>query len=151
MIRFRAHLFTVPSRRMRRLLLGLVLLLAAAPAAAQKTRSPAADSSHTYELREVTVVPRPVNVADLRRALQETYPAQLRDSVVDGQVDVRFRVDAQGMPQDLTITRSTHAPFDAPTLEAVRKLRFSPAEVDGKPVAVWVVLPIQWSVSDPGS
>jgi hypothetical protein len=42
---------------------------------------------------------------------------------------------------------TTHAEFNAPTLAAVGKLRFTQAQVDGRPVQVWVILPIQWEVA----
>lgn len=132
----------------RTILLALALLLAAVPAAAQKKHA-SADSAPdaTYELREVTEVPRPLNVEDLRRALEAGYPPTLRVMGVGGRVEVRFRLDARGVPHDLAVTRSTDARFDTPTMEAVRKLRFRPAMLDGKPVAVWVALPVEWSVS----
>lgn len=132
---------------MKTLLLALVLLAAATPAAAQKNRS-AADSTGTYQLRDVTQIPTVLNVDDLRQALNAGYPPALRESRTGGQVDVRFRVDARGVPDaEMFITRSTNPAFDAPTLEALRKLRFSPAKVDDKPVAVWVLLPIEWTAS----
>jgi TonB family protein len=131
---------------MKSILFVLALLLTAAPAAAQKGRSLEADTTGVYELRAVTAAPRPLNVADLQAALLNTYPQELRDAGVNGEVQVRFRVDARGMPHNLVVTQSSNPQFDAPTLEAVRKLRFTPAEVNGKPVQVWVVLPIQWVV-----
>ena len=131
---------------MRLLLLALLLMGVAVPASAQKDKLPDPDSMGVYELRAVTAMPRPINVAELQEALESSYPAALRDAMVGGEVEVRFRVDAQGLPHDLAITRTTHNLFDEPTLNAVRKLRFAPAEVNGKPVQVWVVLPIQWTV-----
>jgi periplasmic protein TonB len=131
---------------MRTLLLALALLLAAAPAYAQKTKSLAADTSGVYELRDVTTPPRALNVADLREALVNTYPAPLRDAAVNGIVQVRFRVDAAGVPHDFVVMESTNAAFDKPTLEAIAKLRFSPARLAGRPVAVWVIQPIHWTV-----
>lgn len=101
---------------MRTLLLALALLLAAAPAYAQKTKGLFADTSGVYELRDVTTPPRALNVADLREALVNTYPAPLRDAAVNGIV------------------------------QAIAKLRFSPARLEGRPVAVWVVQPIHWTV-----
>lgn len=134
---------------MRLLLLALLLMGAAVPASAQKdkARDRGADSEGVYELRAVTVLPRPTNLDELRVALQANYPPALRAASVGAVVEVRFRVDVRGVPRDLTVTRSTHPEFDVPTLESVRVLRFAPAEVDGKPVPVWVVLPIQWSVA----
>jgi TonB family protein len=132
---------------MKIFLLALPLLLAAMPAAAQKSRAFAADTSTTYELREVTEIPRVLNADDLREALNAGYPPELRAARAGGRVEVRFRVDAHGVPGEMTVTRSTDPRFDLPTIEALRKLRFSPAKVNDKPVAAWVLLPVEWTVS----
>ena len=58
-----------------------------------------------------------------------------------------MRVDRQGIPQDVVVTRTTDAAFNQPTLQSVAILRFTPARVDGKAVEVWIDLPIQWEVS----
>jgi protein TonB len=131
---------------MRTLLFAVALLLAAAPASAQKAKSLGRDTAETYELRAVTTPPRALNAADLRDALMNTYPVALRDAGVNGIVQVRFRVDAAGVPHDFTVMESSNAAFDKPTLEAIAKLRFSPARLGEKPVAVWVIQPIHWTV-----
>lgn len=125
------------------------LLAAAVPVSAQAKTSAGADTQGVYELSAVTVKPRPLNVAELQATLEATYPAPLRAVMAGGVVEVRFRVDSRGMPHDPAIIRTTHDLFNEPTLNAVRILRFAPAEVDDKPVAVWVVLPIHWSVAPP--
>lgn len=126
--------------------LAIALLVAAMPAAAQKNRSATTDSTRTWELKDVQQLPQPLNVDDLRKAMIQLYPPLLYLARTSGRVEVRFRVDAHGVPDALEVMRSTEPVFDAPTLEALRKLRFSPALVDGKPVAVWVLLPVEWSV-----
>ncbi|HEY0021356.1 MAG TPA: energy transducer TonB [Longimicrobium sp.] len=128
--------------RFRHLLPALVLaLLSALPAAAQS------DDEAAYELSAVTVRPRPLNVAELQTELERLYPPALRDAGVTGSVQVRFRVNTDGTVSSLEITSSTDRRFDAPTLAAVSLLRFSPAEVDGRPVPVWAELPIQWQIA----
>jgi TonB family protein len=131
---------------MKTLLFALALLLAAAPASAQKAKSLGQDTAGTYELRAVTAPPRALNAEDLRDALMNTYPVALRDAGVNGIVQVRFRVDAAGVPHNFTIVDSSNAAFDKPTLEAIAKLRFSPARLGERPVAVWVIQPIHWTV-----
>ena len=101
----------------------------------------------TYELSEVEVQPRPLNIAELRRELERTYPPELRSASYRGVVQVRFRVTAEGVPEAFTISASTDPRFNLPTIEAVRVLRFSPARINRRPVAVWVELPIQWQVN----
>jgi TonB family protein len=105
-----------------------------------------ADGVGGYELSDVDVVPRPRNIPILQRALVEYYPRELRDAGVQGTVQVRFRVDAQGTPHDFIITTSDHVGLNQSTVRAVSELRFTPGRKDGQPVDVWVELPITWSI-----
>ena len=124
--------------------LPLVLLLAAAPVAAQKTK-PASDSTR-YELAEVDVLPRAINVDAFAALLGMLYPPELRDTGIEGMVEVRFLVDPAGVPHEITVVSSTEKGFDEVTARAVAALRFRPAEVRGAPVAVWVVQPVEWRI-----
>ena len=75
------------------------------------------------------------------------YPPALRDSAVGGVVEVRFRVDADGTIGRMDVACSTQPAFNQPTLQAAQVLRFAPAQVNDRPVAVWAELPVQWMVS----
>lgn len=101
-----------------------------------------------YELSRVTVLPRPLNIPDLRRFMLRNYPPLLRDSGVQGTVQVRFRIEPDGRVDASTIdvTVSSEPAFNLIAVRAVEMLRFSPAEVDGRPVRVWAELPIQFQV-----
>lgn len=103
----------------------------------------------TYELDAVEELPRPTNTPDLARQLARNYPPLLRDAGVTGTVQVRMRVMEDGRvdAESIQIVDSTHEQFNEPTTRAVRVLRFRPAKVNGRPVKVWVALPIQWTVA----
>lgn len=119
--------------------LSLVLaLLAAAPAVAQ----PAA--GRVYELNEVEVLPRPQNGAEFAAALRESYPQSLREAGVGGTVHVSFVLGPDGQPGDVHVVSTPDSAFNAPTEHAVSLLRFTPAQVQGQPVAVHVEQPITW-------
>ncbi len=105
------------------------------------------DGRRVWELSDVDVTPRARNLPGLRRALEAYYPPSLRDAHVNGLVQVRFRVDAAGMPHDFIITSSNNAGFHEATVRALAELRFTPARKDGRPVDVWVELPISWTTS----
>jgi TonB family protein len=132
---------------MRTLLAALSLLLAASPAAAQD--APPADSGRVYELAEVETPPRPVNVADLRAALDAGFPAERLAEGAGGTVNVSFVVGADGAVRQARVVSSTDAAFDAPSLSALAVLRFSPATEGGTPVATRVEIPIQWQAPAP--
>lgn len=130
---------------MKHILLIAALCLAAIPLQAQE---PAADTGRVYELVQVETRPRPVNVDELRRALEAGYPAELRAAGRSGTVEVSLVVGPDGGTRDVRVVSSTDSAFDSATVAALQVLRFSPAAVEGQPVAVRVSLPIQWQ---PGS
>jgi TonB family protein len=104
----------------------------------------------TYELSMVEEFPRPTNTPEFSRALTSSYPSALRDERVSGEVQVRFRVLEDGSvdPGSVSIVSSTHEAFNEPSARSVLVLRFRPAYVGGRPVKVWIVLPIAWQVSE---
>lgn len=109
------------------------------------------DSINGFELNAVEELPRPLNVQALARALAEAYPPHLRDSGIQGTVQVRFRVNVDGTTSNASITHSTDIGFNAATLQAIQVLRFRPGRVNGRPVRVWVELPIEWTVAGEGA
>jgi TonB family protein len=128
---------------MMRSLAVLLVLAAAAPSAAQQLT---ADSTRVYDLTEVEVLPRPQNVSDFTAALGRGYPAHLRASGVGGTVQVAFVVSPAGEPSDVRVLSTPDSGFSVPTVQAVSLLRFTPAQVQGRPVAVRVEQPITWRV-----
>lgn len=119
----------------------LLLLAITVPAAAQQ-----ADSARVYELAEVEVLPRPQNVADFTAALRDGYPPHLREAGVGGTVQVAFVVGQDGQPADVRVLATPDSGFNAPTVQAVSLLRFTPAQVGGRTVPVRVEQPITWRV-----
>ncbi|HEX6911729.1 MAG TPA: energy transducer TonB [Longimicrobium sp.] len=103
----------------------------------------------TYELNTVEEMPQPTNIREFSQALNAGYPAELRGAGVTGTVEVRFRLLPDGIvdPGSIQVMSSSHEQFNEPTLRAVRMLRFRPARVNGRPVRVWITLPVLWTVS----
>lgn len=106
-------------------------------------------ADRTLELSAVERAPRLLNGDELARELSRRYPPLLRDAGVGGSVQVRFRILPDGSvdPGSPRVTSATHDMFVEPTLAAVRGLRFEPATVHGRPVRLWVELPIEWAVT----
>ncbi|HYR06919.1 MAG TPA: TonB family protein [Longimicrobium sp.] len=126
-----------------RILPVFLALLAAAPAVAQPV-SP--DAGRVYELNEVEVLPRPQNAAEFVAALQQAYPLPMRQAGVGGTVHVSFVLGPNGQPGDVRVLSTPDSSFEAPTVQAVSLLRFTPAQVQGRPVPVRVEQPITWRV-----
>ncbi|HEX5872929.1 MAG TPA: energy transducer TonB, partial [Longimicrobium sp.] len=129
-----------------RILPVFLAILLAAPAAAQQA---AADSARVFELFEVEVMPRPQNAPEYAVALQQAYPPHLREAGTGGMVQVAFVVGADGRVGDVRVLSASDSAFGAPSVQALSLLRFSPAQVGGRPVAVRVEQPITWRVEAP--
>lgn len=75
------------------------------------------------------------------------YPMELRRAGTAGMVAVAVVVDANGDVTSAEVNKSTHPDFEAPALEAVKKWKFKPAQLGGKPVKVRVVIPLRFNIS----
>lgn len=58
-------------------------------------------------------------------------------------VRLEFVVDAQGRPTDFRVASAPDDVVASAVLKAVRQWRFAPGQVDGKPVATKVALPVR--------
>ncbi len=93
--------------------------------------------------------PRPLNPAELTRQTAALYPAALRDSAVQGQVMLRFRVRADSTvdPASITVVESSHPAFAEPAAAAARALRFAPAGTGD--AAGWMQYPLTFRAGAP--
>jgi protein TonB len=103
----------------------------------------------TYELSAVEEQPRVTNGAELQRLLERNYPPLLREAGVTGTVTVKMRVEEDGTvdANSISIEDASNDQFADATKRSVARLRFRPAKVGGRPVKVWVILPVTWQVS----
>lgn len=71
------------------------------------------------------------------------YPLASRRAQEQGQVHVRVLVDARGVPQQMSVIRSSDfARLDESALATVRATRFKPYTENGTPLPFWVVMPL---------
>jgi protein TonB len=76
-----------------------------------------------------------------------SYPEPARLAGVQGTVVLRARVTVEGAVGEVVIDRSAgNADLDAAAVEALRRWRFEPARRAGRPVEVWIVIPIHFSL-----
>lgn len=81
-----------------------------------------------FSLAEIDQKPRVVFQAP------PIYPSEMRGQKVEGVVSVLFIVDPSGKVTNPRLEKSTHAAFERPALEAVRKWKFEPAVRGGERV-----------------
>lgn len=74
-----------------------------------------------------------------------SYPDVARESGVEGTVVVQALVLKDGTVGDTRVVKSVFR-LDEAASAAVRKYRFKPAMAKGKPVAVWVAIPIRFTL-----
>ncbi len=107
---------------------------AGAPAGAAR-ESEAANDIVTYWEQAPEVV----------RAVKPDYPQIAQDAGVSGTVLLQVLVGRDGRVEDVKVVRSIPL-LDGAAAEAARRWRFRPALVSGRPVRVWVALPVRFNL-----
>lgn len=76
------------------------------------------------------------------------YPEAAVKSNTQGRVVVRFVVNEDGSAGDATVVKGVSSELDAEALRVVGELpKFKPGTVNGKPVACWFTLPINFKLA----
>jgi protein TonB len=78
------------------------------------------------------------------RRIAPVYPAALQRRKVEGVVALVFVVDTDGQVVAPSVESSTHAEFERPALDAIRRWKYSPGKRAGQPVKVRVRQPLQF-------
>ncbi len=81
-----------------------------------------------YEIGDLSHPPRPTFQPE------PTYPPELRNARISGEVVLEFIVTPDGTTRDIRVRSSTNPGFDEPAIRAVRRWRFEPGEKDGQAV-----------------
>jgi TonB family protein len=77
------------------------------------------------------------------------YPESLRAQKITGKVYVRFAVSAEGKTEQVSILKGVHPALDAEAYRVVSSLKgWTPAKREGKPVSVWYMVPVEFSLLD---
>ena len=72
------------------------------------------------------------------------FSEQARSASLQGTVSLQLIVDAEGNPQNVHVTRRLGMGLDEKAVEAVRQYKFRPAMYQGHPVAVQIVVDIDF-------
>lgn len=92
-----------------------------------------------YGARDVDVLPRTL------REVQPDYPAEADRQRMSGKVRLQVKIEADGRVSDIEVV-SADPPgmFDEAAVTAFRAARFVPAEKNGRPVRVRVLIPVEF-------
>lgn len=93
-----------------------------------------------------TVLPKLLNADAVRRELERSYPAFLRDAGIGGEVLVWLLIDENGRVVESEIKESSgHAALDQAAVAVGALMRFSPGRNRDHGVKVWVSVPIRFT------
>lgn len=74
------------------------------------------------------------------------FSEEARKAKFQGVVTVSIVVDAQGRPQNVHVTRGVGMGLDEKAMEAVRQYRFKPGTENGKPVATYLNVEVNFEI-----
>jgi periplasmic protein TonB len=72
------------------------------------------------------------------------YPEEARSKQLEGTVQVRGVVSIEGKVVKAEVAQSVHPILDQAAITAFEGAVFKPARLKGKPVAVWVAMPVRF-------
>jgi len=119
---------------------------AAAMAVVIEPQSPSQNSNQASPYGHIYKVGKDVTAPVVLKSIEAKFPKSAQGTKVgfNAIVLIRLIVDAEGMPQDVHISRSYNADFDAEAIKAVKQYQFKPAERLGKPVAVAISIEVDF-------
>ena len=103
------------------------------------------------DLADTTADPADSLVLDkqpvLKTNVQPDYPEAWRLAGMEGTVWVTVLIDTLGRVKKCHVLRSDAVMLSQPSLEAAMQWEFRPAEVKGRPVAVWAAIPFRFKLN----
>jgi TonB family protein len=113
------------------------------------TSDPAGQLMEEPTFTPFTVRPDITNRATIARALEAEYAPLLRDAGIGGTATVWFFIDETGSVQRVLLNESSgHEALDEAALRVAGQIEFTPALNRDERVAVWISLPISFSVRE---
>jgi TonB family protein len=78
------------------------------------------------------------------------YPETAKKAKIEGRVIVRFIVSSDGKAEGVSVLKGVDPQLDAEAIRVIYKLAdFKPGRQGGKPVNVWYMAPVNFSLSEP--
>jgi TonB family protein len=85
-----------------------------------------------------------VGAPSVLHSVEPEFTEEARQANYQGSVSIQLIVDAQGNPQNVHVTRHASYGLDQKAVEAVRQYKFRPAMFQGHPVAVQIVIDVDF-------
>ena len=107
-----------------------------AESAAQPSTTKAVPKKKKRAEKTGWVAPQPMNMGDLQAHIRKYYPEAEHRAGKGGHVMLALVVGADGKVSKVRVETSGGADFDEAAMKVARAMRFSPARLNGAPVAV---------------
>lgn len=85
-----------------------------------------------------------VSAPTVIHSVEPEFTEEARHANLQGTVSIQLIVDAQGNPQDIRVTKHLGMGLDEKAIAAVRQYKFKPAMYQGNPVAVQLVIDVDF-------
>jgi len=96
------------------------------------TGNPSAKTPEPEKARNIEIVAAPKAVV----RVQPSYPEELRQRRIGGEIGLRILIDEKGAVQAIAVVNPTHPYLNYSAVQAIRRWTFEPVLIKGKPVPV---------------
>lgn len=110
------------------------LLVTAVPGRRPVLRAPAEWAPEVRNLTRITL--------EIERAAARLVRDNPALAGMQSTVHIRMRVDAEGVPGEVTVLMPGNPVIDQEGMQVARAFRFRPGRVEGRPMGVWVEIPL---------
>ncbi|MBN1337689.1 MAG: energy transducer TonB [Bacteroidales bacterium] len=100
---------------------------------------PVQDKQESFNATPYDEAPRATNKMKLK------YPEDALNKGIEGVVSLKVLIDRKGIVKNVEIVNSIPE-LDKAAIEAVENLKFTPGKYKGKPVDVWIRIPVTFSI-----
>ena len=100
---------------------------------------PVQEKASTYNFTPYDEAPQMLS------SLQINYPKEARRNKIQGKVYVKIFISKTGAVEEAEVIKSIPG-LDMAAIEAIKKVKFKPGKYHGKPVDVWVRIPINFEL-----
>jgi periplasmic protein TonB len=129
-------------------ILAVVLILSSSTLFAQATSKESVDSTNNVPEDDVFVpveVDPSFDMQELQSRLK--YPEEARKNGVEGKVTIQCYISKEGKILKTRIVQSDNPLLEEAAVNAIKQITFTPAIQDGKPIGLWMTIPITFTLN----
>lgn len=82
------------------------------------------------------------------RSVAPVYPEMAIRAQIEGTVVVKFWVDKEGKPREISVVKTDAEILNDAAIAAAKQFLFTPAYMNSGPVSVWVAVPFRFRLAD---